>query len=173
MTSATVRGEWWALRLGRFTLDTQWIRGCLGPRIGLDYMEIRRMFLRPGLEIWPICHPALQVSNEWLVLVVDFVEKLCVCRTKYTGPIQLCSSVSDCFTRRGTSTFPWRILCLDTMLRISHVSRCVFHGYFSSFPPILLWHNCRIELSAVICGKPCTRKFLNWYDCFFMSIITL
>jgi hypothetical protein len=31
-----VGGEWSVSRSGRHTLDTRWLRGCVGPRVGLD-----------------------------------------------------------------------------------------------------------------------------------------
>jgi hypothetical protein len=49
LTSALVGCEWSAARLCRFTPGerapgTHWIRGCVGPRAGLDAVEKRQMF---------------------------------------------------------------------------------------------------------------------------------
>jgi hypothetical protein len=50
LTSALAGGEWSASRLGRF------IR--VGPRTGLDDVEMRKFLTPPGHELLPLCRPA-------------------------------------------------------------------------------------------------------------------
>jgi hypothetical protein len=58
LTSALVGGEWSALRPGRFTSGTHWIRGWVDPRAGLDDVEKRKFLTLPGLEFRPLGRPA-------------------------------------------------------------------------------------------------------------------
>jgi hypothetical protein len=37
---------------------TDWIRDLMGPRTGLEDMEIRKILPLPGLELWPVAIPA-------------------------------------------------------------------------------------------------------------------
>jgi hypothetical protein len=67
MTSALDKGEWSASRPGRFTpgeraLGTHWIGGRVNPRAGLDDVEKRKFLTLPGLELRPLCRPALSQS---------------------------------------------------------------------------------------------------------------
>jgi len=60
LTSALDGGEWSASQLGRFTPDTLWIRGWMGPRAGLNAVA-RRKIPCPGrpasslVTILPAC----------------------------------------------------------------------------------------------------------------------
>jgi hypothetical protein len=54
LTLALVGGEWSASHLGRFapgerTPGTHWVGGWVGPRIGLDDVERRKISPLPGL----------------------------------------------------------------------------------------------------------------------------
>jgi hypothetical protein len=55
LTSILDEGEWSASTPGRFTPGEivpimHWIRGCLGPRAGLDFMEKRNTSPLRGIE---------------------------------------------------------------------------------------------------------------------------
>jgi hypothetical protein len=63
LTSVLVGGEWSASRPGHFTpgervsgmsLTEAWV----GPRAGLDYVEMRKLFTLPGLEVRTLGRPA-------------------------------------------------------------------------------------------------------------------
>jgi hypothetical protein len=63
LTSALTGGEWSASHPGRFppgksAPGTHWIGGWVDPRAGLDYMEKRKFFTLPGLELRPLGCPA-------------------------------------------------------------------------------------------------------------------
>jgi hypothetical protein len=55
LTSALDGGKWSASRPGRFTPGTQWIRGWVGPRIGLDAVA-KRKIPNPYRELKPDEH---------------------------------------------------------------------------------------------------------------------
>jgi hypothetical protein len=57
LTSALVGGEWSASRPGRFTPGTHWIGGWVGPRTGLDGVEMREILTLSGLELRPLGRP--------------------------------------------------------------------------------------------------------------------
>jgi hypothetical protein len=64
LTSALVWGERSASRLGRFTLGeaapgTHWVGGWMGPRIGLDDVEKRKILTLPRVELRPLGRPGL------------------------------------------------------------------------------------------------------------------
>jgi hypothetical protein len=66
-------GEWLATRPGRFTHgerapDIQRIGDWVGPATGLDDVVKRKVFILPGLELRPLCHPA---HNQSLYVSVD------------------------------------------------------------------------------------------------------
>jgi hypothetical protein len=79
LTSALVGGEWSASRPDRFTPEerapgTHWIGGWVGPRTGLDDVEMRKFFILPGLELRHLGRPvrkdcALPTPNYNLVLL--------------------------------------------------------------------------------------------------------
>jgi hypothetical protein len=50
MTATLYGGEWSSSRPSRFTPVTHWIRGCVGPRTGLDAMQKRKVVSLPGIE---------------------------------------------------------------------------------------------------------------------------
>jgi hypothetical protein len=67
LTSALVGGEWSVLRPGRFTSGerapgTHWIGSWVGPRVGLEDVERRKMLLLPGLGPRPLGRPARSQS---------------------------------------------------------------------------------------------------------------
>jgi hypothetical protein len=47
---------------------THWIRGCVGPRAGLDAMDIWKFLTLLELELRPLGHPACSQSLHWLEL---------------------------------------------------------------------------------------------------------
>jgi hypothetical protein len=56
LKSAPDGDRWSVSRLGRFTpreisLRTLWIRGWVGPKVGLDVMEKRKIFPLPEIEL--------------------------------------------------------------------------------------------------------------------------
>jgi hypothetical protein len=62
LTSALFGIEWFASRPGRFNpeeiaLGTDWIRGGVGPRAGLDAVEKRKFLTLPGFEFRPLGRP--------------------------------------------------------------------------------------------------------------------
>jgi hypothetical protein len=67
LTSALLGGEWSASQPVRFTPEgrapgTHWVGGWVGPRIGLDDLGNRKILPLAGLEIRPLCSPALSQS---------------------------------------------------------------------------------------------------------------
>jgi hypothetical protein len=62
LTSALVGGEWSALRPGRFTPGTHWIRGLVDPTAGLDDVEKRKFSTISGLELQLLGRPARSQS---------------------------------------------------------------------------------------------------------------
>jgi hypothetical protein len=60
LTSALVGAEWSASRPGLFTFGERAPvdGGCVGPRGGLDDVEIRKILPLPGLELRPLGRPA-------------------------------------------------------------------------------------------------------------------
>jgi hypothetical protein len=67
LTSSLVGGEWSASRPGYFTYGerapgTHWIGVWVGPRFGLEDVEMRKFLTLPGLELRTLCHPALSQS---------------------------------------------------------------------------------------------------------------
>jgi hypothetical protein len=47
-----------ALPTGERVCGIRWRGGWVGPRAGLDDMEKRKFLTLPGLELWPLSHPA-------------------------------------------------------------------------------------------------------------------
>jgi hypothetical protein len=67
LTLALVGSEWSVSCPGRFILGegppgTQWVGGWGSLRGGLEDMEKRESLTPPGLELWPVCHPARSQS---------------------------------------------------------------------------------------------------------------
>jgi hypothetical protein len=67
LTSALVGGEWSASCRFSFTPGerapgTHWIGGWVGPRAGLDDVEMRKFLIVPGLELRPLARPARSQS---------------------------------------------------------------------------------------------------------------
>jgi hypothetical protein len=53
LASALIRGEWSASCSGERARAIHWIGGWVGPRIGLDDVEERKILPLPGLESLP------------------------------------------------------------------------------------------------------------------------
>jgi hypothetical protein len=58
LTLALDGGEWSASHPGHYnpgqrTLDTHWIEGWVGPRVGQDTIGKRKILTLPGIEPWP------------------------------------------------------------------------------------------------------------------------
>jgi hypothetical protein len=51
---------------GKEPSANHWIRGWVGPGIGLDDMEKRKSLTLPGLELRSLCHPGRNQSLCWL-----------------------------------------------------------------------------------------------------------
>jgi hypothetical protein len=67
LTSALVRGEWSASPPCRITPGERapgihWIGGWVDPRAGMDDMEKLKSLTVPGVELWPLSHPASSQS---------------------------------------------------------------------------------------------------------------
>jgi hypothetical protein len=58
-------GEWSASRPGRFTPDTHWIGGWVGPKAGLDNMK-RKFLTLMRFELWPLSYLTLTQLLYWL-----------------------------------------------------------------------------------------------------------
>jgi hypothetical protein len=79
LTSALVKGDWSASRPGRVTPGerapgTHWIRGWVGLRIGLGYIEKRKFLTLPGLKLRPHCLSARSQSLYRLSYPGSYVE---------------------------------------------------------------------------------------------------
>jgi hypothetical protein len=71
LTSAIVGGEWSPSYPDRFNPGetapgTHWIGGWVGPRVGVDDMEIRKFLPPLGLELRPLSRPARSQLLQWL-----------------------------------------------------------------------------------------------------------
>jgi hypothetical protein len=67
LASILIGDEWSDSRLGRLTsgertLSTQWIRGWMGPIVGLGDMEKKKFLPLPGVALWPLGRPARSQS---------------------------------------------------------------------------------------------------------------
>jgi hypothetical protein len=91
LTSAHVSGEWWASRSDRFSFgerapDTHWLRGCVGPRSGLDDMENWKFLTLLGLELQLPCRPYqnnMYINVNMKTHAIRFREILCAANWGY------------------------------------------------------------------------------------------